>query len=95
MAEIDDLIERSSLGTDAAKQLRSRTPAAVVDRIMEGVAKMDHEQQMEDAAALDQIAAALGLYTTDPGNNPVEELLTTVIDYVQRTGRRTDVPEGA
>jgi hypothetical protein len=31
---IEDLIERSSLGTPGAKALRSRTPPEVVDRIM-------------------------------------------------------------
>jgi hypothetical protein len=48
-----------------------------------------------DAEALDQIAAMLGLWTTDPGNNPVSEVLADIVGYVQQTGRRTDVPEGA
>jgi hypothetical protein len=49
-----------------------------------------------DAEALDQIAAFLGLYNTDPANNPVEERLVGYIDsYVQNTGRSTDTPEGA
>ena len=53
------------------------------------------ERQITDAEALDQIAGALGLYTTDPGNNPVAELLATIVGYVQETGRATDTPEGA
>lgn len=48
-----------------------------------------------DAEALDQTAGILGLYTTDPSNNPVEEVLADIIAYVQNTGRRTDIPEGA
>jgi hypothetical protein len=48
-----------------------------------------------DAEALDQIAAFLGLYNTDPANNPVEGLLTDIDSYVQNTGRSTDTPEGA
>jgi hypothetical protein len=50
---------------------------------------------MSDSAALDQIAAILGLYTTDPGNNPVAEVLADITYYVQQTGRPTDVPQGA
>jgi len=48
-----------------------------------------------DAEALDQIAAFLGLYTTDPGNNPVDELIADIVGSVQQTGRATDTPEGA
>lgn len=48
-----------------------------------------------DAEALDQIAAILGLYTTDPSNNPVSEVLADIVGYVQNTGRATNVPEGA
>jgi hypothetical protein len=50
---------------------------------------------MTDAEALDQIAAALGLYNTDPGNNPVDELIATINANVKQTGRATNVPEGA
>jgi len=50
---------------------------------------------MTDASALDQIAGLLGLYTTDPGNNPVDELISDIVAYVQQTGRPTNVPEGA
>lgn len=50
---------------------------------------------LDDKDALDQISALLGLYTTDPANNPVAEVLADIIGYVQQTGRRTDVPEGA
>lgn len=46
-----------------------------------------------DAEALDQIAAALGLYTSDPGNNP--GVLADIISYVQRTGRPTNTTQGA
>jgi hypothetical protein len=53
------------------------------------------ERTWDDATALDQIAAILGLHTTDPGNNPVEEVLSDIVAYVQNTGRATDVPEGA
>lgn len=53
------------------------------------------ERTTSDAEALDQIAGLLGLYTTDPENNPVSELLLSITEYVQRTGRRTDTPEGA
>jgi hypothetical protein len=53
------------------------------------------EPQTTDAAALDQIAAILGLYTTDPGNNPVAEVIADIVAYVQQTGRSTNVPEGA
>jgi hypothetical protein len=53
------------------------------------------ERKITDEEALDQIAAALGLYTNDPSNNPVEELLADIRGYVQDTGRRTDTPEGA
>lgn len=35
--DVDDLIARSSLGTPAAKALRSRTPHEVVERIMRKV----------------------------------------------------------
>ena len=49
----------------------------------------------KDAAALDQIAAILGLYNTDPSNNPVAEVLADINGYVQQTGRATNVPEGA
>jgi hypothetical protein len=48
-----------------------------------------------DAEALDQIAGLLGLYNTDPGNNPTDELIASIDGYVRQTGRRTDVPEGA
>ena len=48
-----------------------------------------------DAEALDQIAAILGLYTTNPSNNPVTEVLAGITSYVQNTGRKTDVPQGA
>ena len=50
---------------------------------------------MTDAQALDQIAAFLGLYVTDPENNPVDGLLSDITYCVQQTGRRTGVPEGA
>lgn len=53
------------------------------------------ERKVDDAAALDQIAAFLGLYTTDPENNPVAELIADIVYWVQQTGRATDVPEGA
>ena len=53
------------------------------------------ERLISDAEALDQIAASLGLYVTDPSNNPVEEVLSDIVSYVQETGRATDVPEGA
>ncbi len=46
-----------------------------------------------DAEALDQIAAALGLYTSNPGNNP--GVLADIIGYVQNTGRSTTTPQGA
>jgi hypothetical protein len=52
-------------------------------------------RSVTDAEALDQIAAILGEYTTDPENNPVSEVLADIIGYVQETGRPTDVPEGA
>lgn len=48
-----------------------------------------------DAQAIDQIAGLLGLYVTDPGNNPVDELLASIEGWVQSTGRATNVPEGA
>lgn len=48
-----------------------------------------------DAEALDQIAGILGLYNTDPSNNPVSEVLADINGYVQNTGRSTDTPEGA
>lgn len=50
---------------------------------------------MTDAAALDQIAAFLGLYNTDPGNNPVDELIATIDADVRATGRATNVKQGA
>lgn len=53
------------------------------------------QPKVPDAEALDQIAAILGLYTTDPGNNPSEEVISDVIGWTQQTGRRTDTPEGA
>lgn len=49
---------------------------------------------LPDSTALDQIAAALGLWNTDPQNNP-GEVLTVVSYYVTLTGRSVDVPEGA
>lgn len=48
-----------------------------------------------DAAALDQIAALLGLYATDPDNNPADELIADIVAYVQQTGRATNISEGA
>ena len=48
-----------------------------------------------DAEALDQIAGLLGLYTTDPGNNPTDELIASIVGWTRNTGRVTDVPEGA
>ena len=48
-----------------------------------------------DAEALDQIAAILGLYTTNPGSNPVSEVLADITADVQNTGRATNVSEGA
>ncbi len=53
------------------------------------------DRSMTDAEALDQIAGFLGLYTTDPQNNPVVQLVADIIFYVQRTGRPTDIGEGA
>ena len=50
---------------------------------------------MPDSEALWRIAAILGLWTTDPENNPVEEVMTDIVSYTQATGRATDVPEGA
>lgn len=50
---------------------------------------------MKDADALDQIAATLGLYTTNPGANPPEEVISAIVGFVQQTGRPTNVPEGA
>ncbi len=50
---------------------------------------------MTDKTALDQIAGLLGLRHTDPGNNPVTELLTSISAYVEQTGRSVDTPEGA
>lgn len=57
--------------------------------------KKEELPAMTDNEALDQIAATLGLWTTDPGNNPVTEVLTDIIANVQATGRKTNVPEGA
>lgn len=48
----------------------------------------------DDATALDQLAAILGLYNTNPGNNPLPEVMNDINTYVQNTGRRTDQPEG-
>lgn len=48
-----------------------------------------------DKDALDQIAGILGLFNTDPSNNPVEEVLTDIMGYVENTGRSVTVPEGA
>lgn len=50
---------------------------------------------MTDKTALDQIAALLGLWHTDPGNNPMTELLASISSYVVQTGRSVDTPEGA
>lgn len=49
----------------------------------------------DDQTALNQIAAILGLYTTNPAGNPVQDVIDSIIDYVRFTGRRTDVPQGA
>ena len=48
-----------------------------------------------DAEALDQIAGLLGLYNTDPGNNPIVTLIADVNSYVEGTGRSVTTPEGA
>lgn len=48
-----------------------------------------------DAEVLDQIAAVLGLYNTDPSNNPVDELIADINGYVTDTGRSVNTPEGA
>lgn len=48
-----------------------------------------------DGSALDQIAGLLSLYNTDPGNNPVDELIASINANVQQTGRSTNTPEGA
>jgi hypothetical protein len=52
-------------------------------------------RQMTDAEALDQIAATLGLYATDPGNNPLVDVIADITSNVQYTGRSTSTPEGA
>ena len=54
-----------------------------------------YERRFTDAEALDQIAAIIGLSTTDPSNNPLDEVWNDIVYYVQETGRETDVPEGA
>lgn len=56
---------------------------------------MTTERTMTDSEALDQIAGFLGLYTTDPSNNPVESLINDIIGITQQTGRATNVGEGA
>jgi hypothetical protein len=48
-----------------------------------------------DAEALDQIAAFLGLYNTDVGQQPLDRVVGRIGGYVQNTGRSTDTPEGA
>lgn len=53
------------------------------------------ERSVTDEQALDQIAGILGLYTTDPSNNPLSEVLADITGYVQQTGRATNTPEGA
>jgi hypothetical protein len=50
---------------------------------------------LSDRVALDEIAALLGLWNTDPANNPAGEVLTSVSAYVAQTGRSVDTPEGA
>ena len=50
---------------------------------------------MTDAEALDQIAAILGLWTTAPADNPIEEVVADIVGYTQATGRATNTPEGA
>ncbi len=50
---------------------------------------------MTDKTALDQIAGLLGLWHTDPENNPVTELLASISGLVAQTGRSVDTPEGA
>lgn len=57
--------------------------------------RMPPTAPMKDADALDQIAATLGLYTTNPGANPPEEVISAIVGFVQQTGRPTNVPEGA
>jgi hypothetical protein len=42
--KIDELIERSSLGTPEAKAIRARTPQAAVDAIMERVAEIEAQE---------------------------------------------------
>ncbi len=54
---------------------------------------MAHEYT--DAEALNEIAAGLGLYHTDPENNPAEGVLADISDYVLGTGRSVTTPEGA
>lgn len=56
---------------------------------------MSNEATTTDQSALDQIAGLLGLYYTDPGNNPVDELIASIAGWVRQTGRNTDIPEGA
>lgn len=56
---------------------------------------MSDPVKQTDSEALDQIAGLLGLYNTDPSNNPKDELIAAVDGNVKMTGRRTDIPEGA
>ncbi len=53
------------------------------------------DERMTDSDALDQIAGLLGLYHTDPSDNPVDELIASISGNVLLTGRSVSVPEGA
>lgn len=48
---------------------------------------------MTDDEALNQIAVVLTEWTTNPVNNPVEEVLATILSNVQETGRMPTKPE--
>lgn len=76
----------------------SRHPDSTVhtkEHQMEASSKPNRKPPENDAEALDQIAGFLGMYRTDPGANPIEELISDIEANVQATGRRTDIGEGA
>ena len=50
---------------------------------------------LSDQVALDEIAALLGLWNTDPETIPAGEVLASISDYVAQTGRSAETPEGA
>ena len=70
MDDIYDLIERSSLGTPAAKAIRARTPRWMVDQILARTRELDRERQQETSRATIDIMGWAELSMAMPLDTP-------------------------